>query len=210
MNASDQVRILSASPDTLGEAYDVLASGRLAVLPTDTVYGVAADPRAAGAWERLADAKGRDRAKAVQVGVASADAAARFLELSEPAIWIAERYWPGALTIVAQARAPHPFQAADGSLGVRAPAHPWLQTLLERFPIGLALSSANAAGEAPLETAQACAQVFAQAAALVIDGGALDGGVPSTVVDVRGDEPRILRPGPIGEDEINLVWTGRG
>jgi L-threonylcarbamoyladenylate synthase len=195
----------------LQQALDVLAGGGLVAFPTDTVYGLGArlleeGPNAGRAIDRLYQAKGRAYNKAIAVLIgrfSDLDLVAN--KLNPSASRLAERFWPGALTLVVNRRPELPANLAQGAtIGVRMPAHPLALELLKRSG-PLAVTSANLSDHPDCVTAD---QVFAQLngrIALILDGGAAPGGQPSTVVDCTGQEPGILRLGPISLEEIHAA-----
>ena len=189
---------LAASDDDVVERVaDVLRSGGVAVIPTDTVYGLAAAADRAEAVHRLFELKGRD--SSVPVAVLCADAA-QGLALAGPsasARRLADRHWPGPLTIVAPRRPDLGWALGEPAqtIGLRCPDHDLVRAVAAR--IGpLATTSANRHGVPTPATAGEAATTLTGPVDLVVDGGALEG-TPSTVVDCTGDDPRILRQGPI-------------
>jgi L-threonylcarbamoyladenylate synthase len=191
---------------TLVRALAVLLNGGLVAFPTDTVYGVGALAFDGAAVGSIYSAKDRPVEKAIPVLIGqTADLVKVSLEVPEAAARLAARFWPGALTLVVprQARLPETV-SATATVGVREPDHRVAQALL--LAAGpMAVTSANLSGQPSPVTAQ---EVFAQLGgriALIIDGGRTPGGVPSTVVDCSGEEPQILRTGPISADEIRAA-----
>jgi len=201
------VSILSAHGDpppagAISAAANALGKGDIVGIPTDTVYGLAADPWHSGAADRLFLLKGRPRHVELPVLVASE---AQALELTtcvpSSARRLMERFWPGALTIVLPRR---PDVAADlgdedGTIGVRCPAHPVPRALCE-IAGPVAATSANRHGEPPLTTAQALASKL-PGVALILDAGPCEG-EPSTVVDSTGEIPKLLRAGAVAWEQI--------
>jgi tRNA threonylcarbamoyl adenosine modification protein (Sua5/YciO/YrdC/YwlC family) len=188
-----------ADPPVLDDVVARLQAGECVVVPTDTVYGLAAALTHAGAVARLAELKGRDRSVPIAVLVADGDQAAEIARLTGPAEQLARQHWPGALTLVVDA-APGVAEvigADDGSVGVRSPDHPFLHAVAQR--VGpLATTSANVHGQPTPARASDVAAQF-PTVALVVDGGPCEG-EPSTVVDVRFDPVRVLRRGPVRVD----------
>lgn len=188
--------VAQADPGAHRIAVAVLRAGGCAVVPTDTVYGLAAALDHPAAVDRLAALKGRPSGMPIAVLVASAGQAASIATLGPLAIDLAHRWWPGPLTIVVEARGgvAEVVGSADGSIGVRCPDQPFLQELAAE--VGpLATTSANLHGAPTPSTADAVAALFPEID-LAVDGDAC-GGVPSTVVDGRGESPVVLRSGPI-------------
>ncbi|MSQ31565.1 MAG: threonylcarbamoyl-AMP synthase [Dehalococcoidia bacterium] len=184
-------------PDRASEVVARLLDGGVVVVPTDTVYGLAALATSAEALRALAELKGRDAQQPIAVLVDSVAAVAPYLERTEALDPVA-RFWPGALTAVVRARPgglAAPVVTAEGTIGVRIPDDDLARTVIRGVGGVIAASSANRHGEPPALTAAEAARAFPDL--LVLDGGDRTGGVPSTVVDLTGDRPRVLREGPV-------------
>lgn len=189
-------------------AAQALAAGRIVAIPTDTVYGLAADPFHTGAADRLFALKRRPRDVSLPVLVAGAEQA---LELAEdlPAAGrrLMEAFWPGPLTIVLPRRA---ALAADlgtdeATVGIRCPNHPVPLALCRR--VGpLATTSANIHGQPTPPTAAGLVDLFGEAVAIVLDAGPCEG-TPSTVVDCAGEEAKLLREGGLRWADVRRVAT---
>ncbi|HVF14510.1 MAG TPA: L-threonylcarbamoyladenylate synthase [Acidimicrobiales bacterium] len=191
------------APDALERAVDVLTRGLPIALPTDTVYGLAADPFRPGATDRLFELKRRPRNVNLPVLVSDTDQALS-LATAVPATATAlmARFWPGALTVVLPARAGLAADLGDddATIGVRCPAHPVPLALCAA--VGpLATTSANRHGEDTITTAEEVAAAFGDALVVVLDGGTCTGS-PSTVVDCTGLEPKLLREGRVPWSEL--------
>ncbi len=187
----------------LAVAADAVARGEAVVLPTDTVYGVAARPDQAAATERLFRAKGRPRDLTLPVLASGLEEARRVGSLSGPGQRLAERFWPGALTLVVP-RAPG---AASWDLGseratvaLRVPNHPIALALLRRAG-PLAATSANRSGRPTPEDCGGVRRELGDAVAVYLCAGRLSP-MPSTIVDVSGPEPRVVRAGALDPDEV--------
>jgi L-threonylcarbamoyladenylate synthase len=201
-------RLDAGDPDALGEAVARLRAGAVVAVPTDTVYGLAVDPLVPGAVERVFVLKERPTEVALPVLVAGWDQVAAVAgELEPTALDLAQRYWPGPLTLVV---ARHPGFTVDlgggkagaWSVGVRWPDHPVIQALC--LAVGpLAVTSANRHGGPPATSADQVVGWLPSDSELaaVLDGGVCDG-VPSTVVECRGPACRCLRQGGIPWDEL--------
>ncbi len=178
------MRTVSSNEAGLEAAARVLNAGGVTVIPTDTVYGLAARPDCAEAVRRLYTIKGRAKQKPIAILAADADAAARFI--GNVAADVGRRHWPGALTVVAQGE------------GVRVPDHAWTRRLIAACGGTLRVTSANLSGQrAATDAPQALADV-GLSADLVVDDGISPGGVPSTVVRIEPDGTlKVLRPGPV-------------
>jgi len=178
----------------LDAALSALAAGELIGFPTDTVYGVAADPMQEDAVGALFRAKGRPGVKPIPILAASLDSARTIAVLPDQ---VAD-HWPGALTVVAPRNdqlPPWVGDAAQGTVGVRVPAHPTALAILEAAG-PLAVTSANRSDEAPARNEREAEDALGGAVAVYLTGES-GGTVSSTVVDLAGPEPRVLRQGPI-------------
>ena len=186
------------APEALDRAARALASGQIVAVPTDTVYGLAADPFRTGAVDRIFTLKRRPRDVELPVLVADEHQALSLASAIPPiARRLMRRFWPGALTIILP-RDPEltaDLGTDDATIGVRCPAHPVPRALCE-VAGPLATTSANLHGEVPLTTAADVASTFGKAVPVVLDGGSCTG-KPSTVVDCTGREPKLLREGAI-------------
>lgn len=191
-----------ASPDetAIRRAADVLRRGGLVAFPTETVYGLGAHALDPAAVARIYEAKGRPTFNPLIVHVASA-AAAKTLARTWPeaAARLAERFWPGPLTLVVPRRPEVPDAVTAGldSVAVRVPAHPVALALLRASGIPVAAPSANRSTRVSPTTARHVVRALGNRVDLVLDGGPTDVGIESTVVDVTSDPPEVLRPGAI-------------
>lgn len=176
-----------------------LAGGRLVAYPTETFYGLGAAALDTAAVRRIFEVKGRPASKPVLVLVDSVEMAERVATVSAPARRLMTRHWPGALTLVLPARPPVPeaITAGTGTIGVRLSPHPVAQGLVRAFGGPVTAPSANRSGQSPPTTADAVVRDFDGAIALVLDGGPTGGGLPSTVLDVTVDPPRVIRQGAV-------------
>ena len=180
-----------------------LRAGGIIAIPTDTVYGLAADPFHAGATDRLFALKRRPRKVELPVLVGDDEQALSLtVAVPEPARRLMQRFWPGPLTLVLPRRPDLNADLGedDATIGVRCPAHPVPLALCGQLgPI--ATSSANRHGQPPLTTAGEVYAEFGEGVDLVIDGGQC-AGTPSTVVDCTGEEPRLLREGRLAWEDL--------
>ncbi len=188
---------LPATQAALTEVAAALKSGAVAVIPTDTVYGLAAHPDCPDAVERLYTIKGREAKKPIALLAADLAAVKRFLggELPAAAQTLAERYWPGALTLVL----PVQGDGVGGCYeGFRVPAHAWTRQLLALCGGVLRVTSANLSGRRAATEASAALAEVGLASDLVVDDGISPGGEASTVIKVASDGTMtVLRPGPV-------------
>jgi protein-tyrosine phosphatase len=205
-------------PAILDRALAVLARGGGVALPTETVYGVAASLHSPEALDRLSNTKDRDQAKPFTVAVRDeADALAWAPGMSFLARRLARRAWPGPMTLVVEVEQAASGKAASlpglqqqrvcpqGWIGLRSPAHDLIQGLLARWEAGLALSSANRAGEPEAKTAQQVIAALGERVDLVIDDGPSPLGTASTVVRVHDDTWTILREGVFSSDDVEKL-----
>ncbi len=178
------ILLLTSDPTAISRALEILASGGLVAFPTDTVYGVAAGVNNAQGIDRLYEAKARSANKAIAVLVGEIEQLDQLTTgLTQSAQRLAERFWPGALTLVVPKHPSLPENLSPlPTVGVRMPDHAFARALL-RAAGPLATSSANISGETNTLTAQQVLEQLEGRIELVLDGGAAPGGVPSTVVD---------------------------
>ena len=194
------------------QAIAFLRQGAIVALPTDTVYGIAADLRLPDAIGRLFAAKARPPDKAVALLIADADQASVLGEVSPAARVLAERFWPGGLTLVLPVRAgvTLPDALAGGTtVGVRVPDHACPRALAAALG-PLPTTSANRSGAADARDAQAIADDLGDAVALVLDGGPIHGGPASTVVDCTTDRPTALRVGALEPARLAAALDAAG
>ena len=191
------------------EAATSLRKGDLVVMPTDTVYGLAAEAFSPAAVAGLLAAKGRGRQMPPPVLVGTVRAATALVEgLNDSGRDLIEEFWPGGLTLVLRANRTLLWDLGDtkGTVAVRMPLHEIaLELLKETGP--LAVSSANRSGDPPATTAAAAQEQLGDAVAVYLDGGPCPGDVPSTIVDLTGPVPRLLRAGVISVDQLRQVVT---
>ena len=194
--------------DSIVQAVDALAAGRLIGLPTETVYGLAADAGNVAAVRAIFAAKGRPASHPLIVHVGSQDAVAAFAAEVPPfARRLIDAFWPGPLTLILPRRAGVAESAAGGhaSIGLRCPAHPVARALLAacsaRGVHGLAAPSANRFGGVSPTTAAHVAAEFG-GDLLVLDGGACEVGIESSIVDGTRGAPVLLRPGQLARADI--------
>jgi L-threonylcarbamoyladenylate synthase len=191
-------------------AADALRSGQLVVLPTDTVYGVAADAFSLQGTARIFEAKEADRAAPLAVLVRSPKQLTGLTtRVSEVADRLVAAYWPGPLTLViaSEPNLRWDLGAADGTVGVRMPLDDVALEVI-RAVGPLAVSAANRAGQPAPTTAAEAAAALGDAVALVLDDGPRQPATHSTIVDLTRREPVVLRPGALPGDEVLAVARG--
>jgi len=189
-------------PDSLDRAADFLKNGRLVAFPTDTVYGLGANPFESEAVERIFEVKGRPFYKALVLLAADIEYVRRLAKVPPMAQKLIERFWPGALTLVLPRRDEGQISWLAGStVAFRVPDHPVAVALLRKSG-PLATTSANLSGQPETLTAQEAARALGEKIDLILDGGRCPGGVVSTVLDVSGERPLILRQGLVTRETI--------
>jgi L-threonylcarbamoyladenylate synthase len=197
----------------IAQAAAVLKAGGLVGLPTETVYGLAADAASAQAIARIYAAKGRPSDHPVIVHLASVGQIDEWaIDIPEQARTLARAFWPGPMTLILK-RAAHVLDAVTGgqdTVGLRVPSHRVAQAVLKAFGGGVAAPSANKFGRVSPTTAQHVRDEFGDALDLVLDGGASAVGIESTIIDCSGDAPRVLRPGAITTTMIDAVLGKHG
>jgi L-threonylcarbamoyladenylate synthase len=196
-----ETRILAYDDAAIAEAARLIAAGQPVAMPTETVYGLAADAANGEAVARIYLAKGRPRFNPLIVHVADAGQAAALADFDEQARALAERHWPGPLTLVLPLRDGAPIAslvtAGLPTIAVRAPAHPAMRALIGAVGRPLAAPSANASGRiSPTRAAHVLAGLGGRIP-LIVDGGPSAHGLESTIVAATGGALRLLRPGPI-------------
>jgi L-threonylcarbamoyladenylate synthase len=191
----------------LAAAATAVLTGELVVLPTDTVYGVGADAFSPAAVSRLLAAKGRGREMPPPVLVGSVRAASALVEdLGSWGQQLIDEFWPGGLTIVCRAQRTLNWDLGDtkGTVAVRMPEDPVALALLkETGP--MAVTSANLTGQPAATTAQQAREQLGDSVAVYLDGGPSAGGQASTMVDLTGDVPRMLRSGAISIGRLREI-----
>lgn len=194
----------------LAAAATALRDGELVVLPTDTVYGIAADAFSPKAVQWLLTTKGRDRGYPVPVLVGNAGVLAGLVVTPPPdALALTERFWPGPLTIVVTHSPTLAWDLGEtgGTVAVRMPAHPLALGLLTQTG-PLAVSSANRHQQPPALDAAAARSQFGADVSVYLEAGPSLDAVPSTIVDCTGPHPVVLRAGAIGLDRLQEVVPG--
>jgi L-threonylcarbamoyladenylate synthase len=195
------------------EAIGVLDGGGIVGLPTDTVYGIAVSLAAPSGIERLFAAKGRPPDRAIALLLADAAQAGEIGIMNDVATALATALWPGGLTLVVPRRdgvdLPDVLTGGAPTIGLRVPAHAAPRALAAA--VGpLPTTSANRSGEPEARTAAEIERLLGAAVDLIVDGGPSNGGPASTVVDVTGPRPRVLRAGAIAIEEVRRVLAEAG
>ena len=202
-------RIVPASPPAIERAARLLCRGRLVAFPTETVYGLGADATDERAVAAIFAAKGRPRFNPLIVHVADRAAAEPLAVFDARASALAARFWPGPLSLVLPRRADSGLSLLAGAgldtVAIRAPAHPVAQALLREAKRPIAAPSANRSGRvSPTEAGHVMAEL-GDRVALILDGGRTPVGLESTVLDLSGRTPALLRPGGVTREELTAL-----
>jgi L-threonylcarbamoyladenylate synthase len=197
--------VSAEAPDAsvLAEAAAVIRAGGLVAFPTDTVYGIAADPRSDAAVARLFDLKGRDRGTAVPLIAANLDQARAAGDFGTVEMRLADAFWPGPLSIVVPAAVGLSRAALGGhtTVAVRVPAHLVARELAHAFGFCVTATSANPSGTAAAESPDEVAQIL-PGVDVLLDGGRAPGGPPSTIVALAEHGPVLVRGGAVAWDRV--------
>ncbi len=194
-----------AADEHIEQAARLLRAGGLVAFPTETVYGLGADASNPAALKKIFAAKGRPADHPLIVHIADMSELKNWVADVPRAAWLlAEKFWPGPLTMVLK-RAAHVSELISGgqdSIGLRVPSHPVAQNLLKAFGGGIAAPSANKFGRLSPTAAEHVRQELGDAVDMVLDGGDCEVGIESTIVDLTRETPAILRPGRISAQQI--------
>lgn len=208
-DTSPAIAPVVADAGAVARAAEVLRSGGLVAFPTETVYGLGADATDARAVARIFEAKGRPSFNPLIVHFPDAVAAAAHVDWTPEAQRLAEAFWPGALTLVLPRRTDSPVcelvSAGLPTIALRVPAHPVAQALLAAARVPVAAPSANPSGRLSPTTAAHVAEGLGARADLILDGGRCPGGLESSVLDLTGKTPVLLRHGLIPRDTLEPV-----
>ena len=200
-----KTKLLRTRPADIEEAGGLLAAGQVVAIPTETVYGLAANALDGDAVLRIFEAKGRPQDNPLIVHISALEQLEDLAEELSPAVYqMAEHFWPGPLTMVVKKKAVIPDRTSAGldTVGIRMPSHPVARAIIDAAGVPLAAPSANTSGKPSPTTARDVLDDMNGKIPAIVDGGACSVGVESTVVDMTGDWPQILRPGAITEEMI--------
>ena len=201
--------VLPADDAAITAAMELLRSGQIVAIPTETVYGLAADASNADAVAKIYAAKGRPDFNPLIVHVADQSAAQNLAEFSPMAHQLAQAFWPGPLTLVLPLRADADIAGAVTAglptIALRCPAHPVMQALLKKTGLNIAAPSANKSGGISPTRAEHVLAGLGGAVPMILDGGPCSAGLESTIVAVRDNGWQILRPGPVTAADIERV-----
>jgi L-threonylcarbamoyladenylate synthase len=199
---------VTASTGDIEKAADVLRAGGLVALPTETVYGLGADAEDPAAVARIFRAKGRPPTHPLIIHIATAEQLGDWVaDAPDTARLLAKHFWPGPLTLVLRRGRRVPLEATGGleTVAVRVPDHAIALALLSAFGGAVAAPSANRFGSVSPTTADHVRAELGDAVDFVLDGGPCQVGVESTIVDVTGETPSVLRPGGVTREDLETV-----
>ena len=204
--------LVSATPENIERAARLLRDGRLVAFPTETVYGLGADATNGLAVAGIFEAKGRPQFNPLIVHVPDLGHAGPLGRFNDLALDLARAFWPGPLTLVVAKAAASPIAelatAGLATIALRVPSHPVAQALLRATGRPLAAPSANRSGHVSTTEAQHVAADLGDRVALILDAGASERGLESTIVDATGEVAVLLRPGAVTAEEIARVTGG--
>ena len=195
----------------ISKAARLIKSGKITAVPTETVYGLACSAMDAGAVARVYALKGRPPEKPLSLLVPGPEALEKYcMDIPKAAYTLAEKFWPGPLTIVLKSSGvvPDVVTAGGDTVGLRCPKHDLTLKLLAEISLPLAAPSANLSGQKPPATAGEVLEYFGGKIDGVIDGGRCEAGAESTIIDLSRSPYRILREGALSSDEIIRAVTG--
>jgi L-threonylcarbamoyladenylate synthase len=198
------VSAASPEPPLISRAADTLSAQGIVAYPTDTLYGLAVDPRSDVAVERLFTAKGRPAGVAIPLIAASLEQAQELATFTDADLRLARAFWPGPLTLVLRPRQPlSPRVVASGrTVAVRVPANAIARALAAAFGFCITATSANRSGDAPARSADAALTALGDEIDLVLDGGPSESGPASTIVEIGEGGPQLIRAGAVGFDRV--------
>ena len=200
-----ETQIVSASKENIARAAEILRQGGLVAIPTETVYGLAANALDPAAAARIYEAKGRPSDNPLIVHIAQASELAPLVRrVPDACLLLADRFWPGPLTIVLPASAAVPRQVTGGldTVAVRCPAHPVARAVIRAAGLPLAAPSANSSGRPSPTTAGHVREDMNGKIPMILDAGPCEIGVESTVLSLVGERPTVLRPGGVSVDRL--------
>lgn len=196
------------TPEARADAATLVHSGGVIAFRTDTFYGLGADPLNADAVRKIKELKGREEKKPILLLISDIDQIVRFIEEPDSYHKIAVQHWPAALTLIgkAQPQLPTDLTAGTNTIGLRLPDDEEVRAFVRVCGGALTATSANPAGKPPAQTAAEVKDYFPTGIDLIVDGGAALITEPSTVVDVTGKQPRMIREGAVKRSELSEMF----
>jgi L-threonylcarbamoyladenylate synthase len=188
----------------IAAALDVIRTGGVVAYPTDTLYGLAVDPRSEDAVKRVFDVKGRDSTQAIPLIASDMDQARLAGRFTLGEMRLARRFWPGPLSLVVEAdrSVSRSVSSSDGTVAIRVPAHPVARALAAAFGFCITATSANLSGQPSTASPDAVAASLGDRVDLLIDGGDAPGGAASTIVAMGPKGPVLIRAGAIAWSRV--------
>jgi L-threonylcarbamoyladenylate synthase len=213
---SVQTKIIKIQPHVIERehieaAAKVLKKEGVIVYPTDTFYGLGASCYSRAAIHRIRRLKKRDPQKPLSIVVSSSDMLQSVVTDLPPLFMaLSSKFWPGPLTLVlsASTRLPRELLSSKETIGVRLPAHPWLLELVKSLDSPITATSANLSGEKEIISPENAVDIFSGKVDLIVDGGTAQEKLPSTVVDLTLERPKILRKGAVSEEVLIKYMNG--
>lgn len=202
------IKPVIADADAINHGADLLRQGRLVAFPTETVYGLGADASNPDAVAAIFKAKGRPADHPLIVHIADIDSLGDWAAtVPEAALKLAHRFWPGPLAMILNKKPEVPLAVTGGqqTVGLRMPDHPVALALLKSFGGGIAAPSANRFCRISPTQAKHVSEELGDAVDMILDGGSCQVGVESTIIDLSGSKPKLLRPGHITRQQIEAV-----
>ncbi len=203
-----ETKLLTASPQAIEEAARLLRAGETVGIPTETVYGLAADATNSAAVKKIFEAKGRPQDNPLIVHISCMEELDRVVRrIPQETYQLAQAFWPGPLTIIMEKSDAIPGTTSAGldTVAVRMPSHPVAREIIRASGLPLAAPSANLSGLPSPTTAEHTFRDLKGRVPLIIDGGPCSVGVESTVITVAGDKPTLLRPGYITKEQLEAA-----
>jgi len=205
---------MNISNDNIKQAASLLREGKLVAFPTETVYGLGGNALSDAAVAAIYAAKGRPQFNPLIVHVRSLDEAKTYAEFNENALALAQKFWPGPLTLVLPRKKDCALSllvsAGMETVAIRVPAHALAQELLREAKLPIAAPSANRSGRISPTEAAHVREELGDRIVMILDGGTCTVGIESTVVDTTGDMPVILRPGSVTREQLGIDFYAGG
>ena len=203
-----ETKVLKATEEAIAQAAAIIKNGGVVGLPTETVYGLGADALNASAVERIFEAKGRPKDNPMIVHVSSIEEIYSLVKIfPEKARLLAEKYWPGPLTIIMPKSDKVPMRTSGGldTVAIRMPSHPVMREVIKKSGCPIAAPSANLSGSPSPTNAKYVFDDMDGRIELIIDGGECEVGLESTVITLATEKPKLLRPGGITPEQLEAV-----
>ncbi len=203
-----KTEVLKPTEDTIEKAVRIIKSGGVVAIPTETVYGLGADAFNEDAVTRVFEAKGRPKDNPMIVHVSSLDEIPPLVkDFPEKARLLAEKYWPGPLTVIMEKSDKVPMRTSGNlpTVAIRMPSHPVMREIIKKAGCPIAAPSANLSGSPSPTNAEYVFEDMNGRIELIIDGGNSSVGVESTVITLVGEKPRLLRPGGVTPEELEEI-----